>query len=99
MIMAPMIRICAAMSKAGIDVLEDGEMKIPISADMGGWTEMGRIDYLGHKLGVDMCQQIDDEIEAVADRVVGLLQSGWQRVRVVTDHGWLILPGGLPKFT
>ena len=90
--------LCAAMSKAGIDVLEDGEMKIPISADMGGWTKMGRIDYLGHKLGVDMCQQIEDEIEAVADRVVGLLQSGWQRVCVVTDHGWLILPGGLPKF-
>ena len=91
-------RLCAAMSKAGIDILEDGEIKIPISADMGGWTEMGRIDYLGHKLGVDMCQQIEDEIEAVADRVLGLLQSGWQRVRVVTDHGWLILPGGLPKF-
>jgi hypothetical protein len=91
-------RLCAAMSKAGIEVLEEGEMKIPVSADMGGWTEMGRIDYLGHKLGVDMCQQIEDEIEAVADRVVALLQSGWRRVRVVTDHGWLIMPGGLPKF-
>jgi hypothetical protein len=91
-------RLCAAMTKAGIDVLEQGEMKIPICADMGGWTEMGRIDYLGHKLGVDMCQQIEDEIEAVADRTVALLQSGWRRVRVVTDHGWLVLPGGLPKF-
>ncbi len=53
-------RLCAAMAKAGIDVLEEGEMKIPVSTDMGGWTEMGRIDYLGHKLGVDMCQQIED---------------------------------------
>lgn len=91
-------RLCAAMAKAGIDVLEEGEMKIPVSADMGGWTEMGRIDYLGHKLGVDMCQQIEDEIHAVADRLIALLQSGWRRVRVVTDHGWLIMPGGLPKF-
>src|SRR5438445_447841 len=23
--------------------------------------------------------------------------AGWGRVRVVTDHGWLLLPGGLPK--
>ena len=91
-------RLCAAMTKAGIEVLEEGEMKIPIAADMGGWTEMGRIDYLGHKLGVDMCQQIDGEIEGVADRVMALLQSGWGRIRVVTDHGWLVLPGGLPKF-
>ena len=28
---------------------------------------------------------------------MGLLAAGWKRVRVVTDHGWLLLPGGLPK--
>lgn len=26
-----------------------------------------------------------------------LLAAGWVKVRVVTDHGWLLLPGGLPK--
>ena len=26
-----------------------------------------------------------------------LLEAGWREVRVVTDHGWLLLPGGLPK--
>src|SRR5262249_5421173 len=26
-----------------------------------------------------------------------LLDAGWQRVKLVTDHGWLLLPGGLPK--
>ena len=31
------------------------------------------------------------------DRIAALLQSGWSRVRVVTDHGWLLMPGGLPK--
>jgi len=25
------------------------------------------------------------------------LQHGWQQVQIVTDHGWLLLPGGLPK--
>ena len=24
-------------------------------------------------------------------------KAGWNRVRIVTDHGWLWLPGGLPK--
>lgn len=91
-------RLCTAMQDAGIELLETDEVRIPIAPEEGGWTEMGRIDYLGHKLGVGMCSQIDEEVEAVADRVVGLLQSGWQRVRVVTDHGWLLLPEGLPKF-
>jgi hypothetical protein len=26
-----------------------------------------------------------------------LLDTGWQEVVVVTDHGWLLMPGGLPK--
>jgi hypothetical protein len=25
------------------------------------------------------------------------LDAGWKKVRVVTDHGWLLLPRGLPK--
>jgi len=29
--------------------------------------------------------------------VMELLGAGWPRVRIVTDHGWLLLPGGLPK--
>jgi len=29
--------------------------------------------------------------------VEGLLAAGWSRIRIVTDHGWLLLPGGLPK--
>ena len=31
------------------------------------------------------------------ERISGLLDAGWQEVRVVTDHGWLLVPGGLPK--
>ena len=30
-------------------------------------------------------------------RVESLLAAGWQEVRIVTDHGWLLMPGGLPK--
>jgi hypothetical protein len=86
------------MQESGVELLEPEELRIPISPEKGGWTEMGRIDSLGHKLGAGLASQIEGEIEAVADRVVALLQSGWHRVRVVTDHGWLLLPQGLPKF-
>ena len=40
--------------------------------------------------------QIDAELERLTERIVGLLDAGWKTVRVVTDHGWLLLPGGLP---
>ena len=30
-------------------------------------------------------------------RVESLLAAGWREVRIVTDRGWLLLPGGLPK--
>jgi len=29
--------------------------------------------------------------------VTQLFAAGWRRVRLVTDHGWLLVPGGLPK--
>ena len=32
-----------------------------------------------------------------ADRIMQLLGAGWKKVRVVTDHGWLLMPEGLPK--
>src|SRR5262249_7998218 len=44
-----------------------------------------------------LVRQIDPEVDMIVERVAGLLSAGWERVRVVTDHGWLLLPGGLPK--
>ena len=34
---------------------------------------------------------------SLCERVAGLLEAGWRQVVVVTDHGWLYVPGGLPK--
>ena len=44
-----------------------------------------------------MAWRIGEEIEAVYQRAQELLTAGWKVVRVVTDHGWLWMPGGLPK--
>ena len=58
---------------------------------------MGDLDELGHKQAPKLAQRIGLELDRVAERVQGLLAGGWGQVAVVTDHGWLFLPGGLPK--
>ena len=61
------------------------------------WTEYGDLDKLGHPLQAKLAAEIDDQIALLLERIESLLDAGWQEVRVVTDHGWLWLPGGLPK--
>ena len=36
-------------------------------------------------------------MQRIARRIRDLLEAGWSTVTVVTDHGWLLLPSGLPK--
>ncbi len=61
------------------------------------WTELGNIDGAGHERGARLALEIERELDLLAARIGELLEAGWRRVRVVTDHGWLLLPGGLPK--
>ena len=61
------------------------------------WTELGNVDSLGHDQTPKLPRLIDGEIVALAERIGGLLSRGWRQVAVVTDHGWLYLPGGLPE--
>ena len=80
-----------------VETLEAGEVKFPSSSEGGGWTECGKIDSLGHKVQGELPLHLENEVDRIADRVAELLDAGWKRVRVVTDHGWLLLPDGLPK--
>ena len=59
------------------------------------WLEAGRFDDEGHKLGARLAGQIADGVAEIAEIVLRLARQG-RRVRVVTDHGWLLMPGGLP---
>jgi hypothetical protein len=61
------------------------------------WTELGDIDEIGHTQTAKLPRLVDGEVRAVAERIESLVEWGWTRVVVVTDHGWLLLPGGLPK--
>lgn len=61
------------------------------------WVEVGQLDRMGHDEGAKLAWRVDEEIRSVANKVKELLSAGWLKVRLVTDHGWLLLPGGLPK--
>ena len=61
------------------------------------WTEAGAIDQYGHEHGWKLAHHLDAELRALKERIIALLDHGWQRVVLVTDHGWQMLPGGLPK--
>lgn len=62
------------------------------------WCEFGDIDSEGHDRGWKLCKHLENLLAEIQERVVQLLKSGgWKSVRIVTDHGWLLMPGGLPK--
>jgi hypothetical protein len=86
-----------AMTAAGYQVITSDLDKFPGTEKARGWWEAGNIDRMGHQLGERLPKQLDDDVDRIAERVAGLLEAGWRAVRVVTDHGWLLVPGGLPK--
>ena len=61
------------------------------------WTEDGELDKLGHSEQGKLALRIGEQVDLLVERIEALLAGGWREVRVVTDHGWLWLPGGLPK--
>ncbi|MCD6532976.1 MAG: BREX-1 system phosphatase PglZ type B [Deltaproteobacteria bacterium] len=83
-----------SIGENGWQILGPGE-----SGDSQGqaWSEYGDIDHEGHHQGWKMARHLDDLLQDICDRILALLKAGWERVQVVTDHGWLLLPGGLPK--
>lgn len=82
---------------AGFQVLGPAEVGDARAKNARGWTEYGEFDKLGHDLQGKLAGRIDEQLELLLERVQGLLDGGWKRVRVVTDHGWLLVPGGMPK--
>ena len=89
-----------ALRERGYEIVGDGALDLGPLAGARGWRETGRIDYHGHHHGaVEFAQLIDRELDRIERRVNELLDTGWHAVRIVTDHGWLLLPGGLPMDT
>jgi hypothetical protein len=83
-----------ALGERGVTVLPPGESSL---AGARGWTEAADIDKTGHNLRLAVAERLEGQVNDIAARVQDLLDNGWTRVRVVTDHGWLLMPGGLSK--
>lgn len=79
------------LEAGGFQVLQGGATGDP---DGAAWAEFGTLDHTGHNQQWRLARHIRQEVRELADRVAGLLDAGWREVRVVTDHGWLLLPGG-----
>jgi hypothetical protein len=85
------------LAREGFQVLGPADSGDARSKNARGWTEYGELDKLGHDLQGKLAARIEDQLELLLERVQGLLEAGWKRVHVVTDHGWLLVPGGMPK--
>ena len=87
-------RFLALLQEAGWQCLTAGETGDPSGS---AWTEAGALDKRGHSEGWKLARSVKGEISDLVSRIRALLQAGWKEIVVVTDHGWLLLPGGLPK--
>ena len=61
------------------------------------WVECGDLDHYGHEHGLRLAKDMGNQLAQVVERITELKEAGWMRFRIVTDHGWLLVPGGLPK--
>lgn len=78
----------------GMAFLEPDEVGLPIGC---AWTEHGSVDTYGHEQGAKLAWRVEEELAGLQQRIADLLRAGWTKVNVITDHGWLMVPGGLPK--
>jgi hypothetical protein len=78
----------------GITLVTNGALADPGAS---GWMEFGNVDEIGHSHADRFPHAVGAQVRDIADRVLALLEAGWVTVRVVTDHGWLYVPGGLEK--
>lgn len=82
------------LAEHGVAALEKHETGDPKGR---AWTEAGDLDHYGHEHGIRLARDMATQLDQVVERISELTDAGWTRIRVVTDHGWLLVPGGLPK--
>ena len=82
------------LTDQGVQALDKHETGDPQGQ---AWTEAGDLDHYGHEHGLRLARDLDSQLDQVVERVAELVEAGWKRIRIVTDHGWLLMPGGLPK--
>jgi len=87
-------RFVSALKERGWQYLSADETGDPSGS---AWTEAGALDKRGHAENWKMARSVETEVCDLVSRIGALLKAGWTEVVVVTDHGWLLVPHGLPK--
>lgn len=87
-------RFVDALKARGWQCLAASETGNPAGS---AWTEAGTLDKRGHTEGWKLARSVEAEVQDLVSRIRTLVQAGWTDVTVVTDHGWLLMPGSLPK--
>lgn len=59
--------------------------------------EIGKIDQYGHNEQSALVHRIDELFDLIEERIKDIFDAGFRRIRIVTDHGWLLVPGGMPR--
>ena len=83
-----------ALKELGYELFKSSDNGNPAGC---GWTETGSFDKHGHAEGIKLAFRIQEEMESLISRIEELADAGWKKIVVVTDHGWLWIPGELPK--
>ena len=87
-------RFIGALKARSWQFLRDDETGDPTG---WAWTEAGTLDKRGHTEGWKLARSVEAELRDLVSRISSLLQAGWSELIIVTDHGWLLVPFGLPK--
>jgi len=87
-------RFVATLKERGWQFLGADEVGDPAGS---AWTGAGTLDKRGHDEGWKLARSVELEVRDLVSRVSALLKAGWAELIVVPDHGWLLLPGGLPR--
>jgi hypothetical protein len=82
------------LKEKGWVYLEEGESGDPST---NAWVQSGDIDKEGHVKGLKLAARIDTLLEEIVERVDELLAAGWRKIRIVTDHGWVLTPATMYK--
>lgn len=84
----------AALNEKGFDYVNSS---VDIKEEGKYWHEIGDIDSKGHQEQAGIVKRVEELFEKVEEALDVAFSKGVKRVKIVTDHGWLLLPGGLPK--
>lgn len=66
------------------------------NTDQKYWMEIGDIDKKGHQEQSEMFKRVPTLLKELKETINSITEKGITKITIVTDHGWLLLPNGLP---